>query len=158
MTLEDKTAHNVMLRTNNVLAKMRKREIAFGCQFNSPSSEQVELLGIAGYDFVIFDGEHGSFTLSDLEEQSRVAQMCGLTPAGMVPDVELADDSLVPGAGHHGDSRAEHHDGGGRAEAGGGVSIRTRRTAESLILAGDTLRFRTAEAGVHGSRELAGGS
>ena len=49
----------------------------------------MELLGIAGYDFVIFDGEHGSFTLSDLEEQSRVAQMCGLTPVGMVPDVEL---------------------------------------------------------------------
>ncbi|MCY4530406.1 MAG: aldolase/citrate lyase family protein, partial [Chloroflexi bacterium] len=89
MTLEDKTAHNVTLRTNNVLAKMKEGEIAFGCQFNSPSSEQVELLGIAGFDFVIFDGEHGSFTLSDLEEQSRVAQMCGLTPAGMVPDVEL---------------------------------------------------------------------
>ncbi len=89
MTLEDKTAHNVTLRTNNVLAKMAKGEIAFGCQFNSPSSEQVELLGIAGFDFVIFDGEHGNFTLSDLEEQSRVAQMCGLTPAGMVPDVEL---------------------------------------------------------------------
>ena len=89
MTLQDRTAHNVALCTNNVLAKMRKGEIAFGCQFNSPSSEQVELLGIAGYDFVIFDGEHGSFTLSDLEEQSRVAQMSGLTPVGMVPDVEL---------------------------------------------------------------------
>ena len=89
MTLQDRTAHNVALRTNNVLAKMKKGEIAFGCQFNSPSSEQVELLGIAGYDFVIFDGEHGTFTLSDLEEQSRVAQMSGLTPVGMVPDVEL---------------------------------------------------------------------
>ena len=89
MTLQDRTARNVALRTNNVIEKMRKGEIAFGCQFNSPSSEQVELLGIAGYDFVIFDGEHGTFTLSDLEEQSRVAQMSGLTPVGMVPDVEL---------------------------------------------------------------------
>ena len=89
MTLVDRTAHNVTLRTNNILAKMKKGEIAFGCQFNSPASEQVELLGIAGYDYVIFDGEHGNFTLSDLEEQSRVAQMCGLTPVGMVPDVEL---------------------------------------------------------------------
>ena len=89
MTLHDRTAHNVTPRTNNILAKMEKGEIAFGCQFNSPASEQVELLGIAGYDYVIFDGEHGSFTLSDLEEQSRVAQMCGLTPVGMVPDVEL---------------------------------------------------------------------
>ena len=89
MTLVERTAHNVTLRTNNIIAKMRKGEIAFGCQFNSPAAEQVELLGIAGYDYVIFDGEHGSFTLSDLEEQSRVAQMCGLTPVGMVPDVEL---------------------------------------------------------------------
>ena len=89
MTLVDRTAHNVTLRTNNIIAKMRKGEIAFGCQFNSPAAEQVELLGIAGYDYVIFDGEHGSFTLSDLEEQSRVAQMCGLTPVGMAPDVEL---------------------------------------------------------------------
>ena len=89
MTLLDRTARNVMPRTNNVIEKMRKGEIAFGCQFNSPAAEQVELLGIAGYDFVIFDGEHGTFTLSDLEEQSRVAQMCGLTPVGMVPDVEL---------------------------------------------------------------------
>ena len=89
MTPEDPTKHKVALRTNNIIAKMRKGEIAFGCQFNSPAAEQVELLGIAGYDYVIFDGEHGSFTLSDLEEQSRVAQMCGLTPVGMAPDVEL---------------------------------------------------------------------
>ena len=89
MTLQDQTAHNVTLRTNNIIEKMKKGKIAFGCQFNSPAAEQVELLGIAGYDYVIFDGEHGSFTLSDLEEQSRVAQMCGLTPVGMAPDVEL---------------------------------------------------------------------
>jgi 4-hydroxy-2-oxoheptanedioate aldolase len=83
------TQHRVTLRTNNIVEKMGKGEIALGCQFNSPSSEQVELLGIAGFDFVIFDGEHGNFTLHDLEEQSRVAQMCGLTAVGMLPDVEL---------------------------------------------------------------------
>ena len=85
---ETPAEHRVTLRNNNVIAKVRDGEIAYGCQFNSPSSEQTELLGIAGFDFVIFDGEHGNFTLRDLEEQSRVAQMCGLTPVGMVPDVE----------------------------------------------------------------------
>lgn len=79
---------NIKVQTNNIIAKMNKGQIAFGCQFNSPSSEQIELLGIAGFDFVILDGEHGSFTLGDLEEQSRVAQMSGLTAIGMVPDVE----------------------------------------------------------------------
>lgn len=76
------------MKSNNIIAKMGNGETSYGCQFNSPSSEQVELLGIAGFDFVIFDGEHGTFTRSDLEEQSRVAEMCGLTPIGMVPDVE----------------------------------------------------------------------
>ena len=80
--------YNINIQTNNILSKMDEGEIAYGCQFNSPSSEQIELLGIAGFDFVIFDGEHGSFTLGDLEDQSRVAQMSGLTAIGMVPDVE----------------------------------------------------------------------
>jgi 2-keto-3-deoxy-L-rhamnonate aldolase RhmA len=80
--------YNINIQTNNILSKMDEGEVAYGCQFNSPSSEQIELLGIAGFDFVIFDGEHGSFTLGDLEDQSRVAQMSGLTAIGMVPDVE----------------------------------------------------------------------
>ena len=78
----------VSMKTNNIVAKMQSGEMAYGCQFNSPASEQVELLEMAGFDFVIFDGEHGTFTAADLEEQSRVAEMCGLTPSGMVPDVE----------------------------------------------------------------------
>ena len=90
MSSEYPANHYVDLRRNNIIDKMNKGELAFGCQFNSPSSEQVELLSIAGFDFVIFDGEHGSFTLSDLEEQSRVAQMSGLTPVGMIPNVELS--------------------------------------------------------------------
>ena len=90
MSREYPADHYVDLRRNKIIDKMNKGELAFGCQFNSPSSEQVELLGIAGFDFVIFDGEHGSFTLSDLEEQSRVAQMSGLTPVGMIPNVKLS--------------------------------------------------------------------
>ncbi len=88
MSREYPADHRVELRVNKIIERMNEGELAFGCQFNSPSSEQVELLGMAGFDFVIFDGEHGAFTLSDLEEQSRVAQMSGLTPVGMVPNVE----------------------------------------------------------------------
>ena len=46
MTLEERTAHNVALRTNNVIEKMRKGETAFGCPFNSPSSEQSSCLSL----------------------------------------------------------------------------------------------------------------
>jgi len=78
----------VTLRTNNIVTKNAKGEIAYGGHFNSASSEQIEVLGIAGFDFALFDCEHGSFTLSELEDQSRVAQMAGLTPMAMVPNVE----------------------------------------------------------------------
>ena len=155
MTLEERTAHNVPLRTNNIIEKMRKGEIAFGCQFNSPSSEQVELLAIAGYDSVIFDGEHGSFTLGDLEEQSRIAQMCGLTPVGMVPDVELPTihSFLERGVmGIHGPNITTEEDARKLAE---GCRYASRRQAQPVVLAGDALRVRAAEAGVHDARELA---
>ena len=158
MTLQDRTAHNVTLRTNNVLAKMRKGEIAFGCQFNSPSSEQVELLGIAGYDFVIFDGEHGTFTLSDLGgAESRRADLRGLTPVGMVPDVELPTihSFLERGImGIHAPNITTEEDAQKLAE---GCRYAPEGQAQSVVLAGDSLRVRAAEAGVHGAREHAGG-
>ncbi|RJX32533.1 MAG: hypothetical protein C4525_10660 [Desulfarculus sp.] len=38
----------------------------------------VELVGRAGYDFIILDGEHGSFSGRELEECLRAADMVGL--------------------------------------------------------------------------------
>ena len=46
MTLEDPTKHRVTLRTNNIIEKEEVQFAGVGA-----------LLGIAGYDYVIFDGE-----------------------------------------------------------------------------------------------------
>ena len=76
------------MKKNKVVTNLQTGKKSYGCQLNSPSSEQIELLGMAGFDFVLFDGEHGTFTPDTLEDQTRVAEMSGLTPFAMVPNVE----------------------------------------------------------------------
>ena len=76
------------MRTNKIVTNLQVGKTSYGCQLNSPSSEQIELLGMAGFDFVLFDGEHGTFTPDTLEDQTRVAEMSGLTTFAMVPNVE----------------------------------------------------------------------
>ena len=76
------------MRTNKILEKMKAGEKARGCALTFSSSTIVELLGIAGFDFVQFDGEHGPFTPESLDDLCRVADMAGLTPIARVPDIE----------------------------------------------------------------------
>ncbi len=76
------------MKANKVVTNLKAGKTSYGCQLNSPSSEQIELLGMAGFDFVLFDGEHGTFTPDTLEDQTRVAEMSGLTTFAMVPNVE----------------------------------------------------------------------
>ena len=76
------------MKENNLIKNMNKNKLSYGCQLNSPSSEQIELLGMAGFDFILFDGEHGTFTPDSLEDQTRIAEMANLTPFAMVPNIE----------------------------------------------------------------------
>ncbi|GIS68317.1 MAG: hypothetical protein CM1200mP7_2660 [Chloroflexota bacterium] len=52
------------MKENNLIKNMNKNKLSYGCQLNSPSSEQIELLGMAGFDFILFDGEHGTLLLT----------------------------------------------------------------------------------------------
>lgn len=76
------------MRTNKILEKMKAGEKAIGCALTFSSSTIVELLGMAGFDFVQFDAEHGPFTPESLDDLCRVADMAGLTPIARVPDIE----------------------------------------------------------------------
>ncbi len=78
------------MRTNNVIARMSKGEVARGCILTFPSSTIVELIGMAGFDFVQFDGEHGPFTPESLDDLCRVADMSGLTPIARVPNIDAS--------------------------------------------------------------------
>ncbi len=76
------------MRTNKIVSRIRANEKAYGFTLTFPSSTVVELMGMAGFDFVQFDGEHGPFTPDILDDLCRAADAAGLTPIARVPDIE----------------------------------------------------------------------
>ena len=76
------------MRTNNIITRMKAGEIAYGCNLSFPSSTLIELMGRVGFEFVMFDGEHGPFTPEVLDDLCRFADMAGLTPMARVPNIE----------------------------------------------------------------------
>ena len=76
------------MRTNNIITRMKAGEIAYGCNLSFPSSTLIELMGRVGFEFVMFDGEHGPFTPEVLDDLCRFADMAGLTPRARVPNIE----------------------------------------------------------------------
>ena len=76
------------MRVNNVIAKMKAGEKAYGCSLTFPSTAVVELIGMAGLDHVSFDSEHGPFTPESIDDLCRVADMAGLTPMARVPNID----------------------------------------------------------------------
>lgn len=76
------------MRVNNVVTRMKAGEKAYGVNMSFPSSALIELAGRAGFDFVTFDSEHGTFTIDMLDDLCRFADMAGLTPMARVPNIE----------------------------------------------------------------------
>ena len=75
---------------NNILVKMREGRKARGCALTFPSNNLVELVGLAGLDFLYLDGEHGSFSPNEIEDMCRVAELYGLTTVARVPDIQTS--------------------------------------------------------------------
>lgn len=53
-------------------------KLAFGSTSQIPSTALVEIMGIAGYDFVVVDTEHGLYTTDTAGELIRAAQGAGM--------------------------------------------------------------------------------
>jgi 2-keto-3-deoxy-L-rhamnonate aldolase RhmA len=70
---------------NKVLEKFRKRKIPYGMGMYSQSPELYELVGWAGFDFVVIDMEHCRVNPERLTELIRICDMAGLTPFVRVP-------------------------------------------------------------------------
>ncbi|MFP9139195.1 HpcH/HpaI aldolase family protein [Devosia sp. XGJD_8] len=58
---------------------------ARGFHMNVAVPLQIELLGGLGFDFVFLDAEHGTFSLPDIEECCRAAELYALTVVARVP-------------------------------------------------------------------------
>jgi 4-hydroxy-2-oxoheptanedioate aldolase len=72
---------------NRVKAALRDGRKSYGYNLAFPSPWVVEILGKLDFDFVWIDGEHGPFSLDQLEDLCRTAQAYGVTPIARVPDI-----------------------------------------------------------------------
>jgi 4-hydroxy-2-oxoheptanedioate aldolase len=60
--------------------KIARGEPALGCSVMFPSPQVVEMLGFAGFDWVLIDCEHGSIGLGDVELMAMACDAVGITP------------------------------------------------------------------------------
>lgn len=65
---------------NPVKQKIRNGQQSVGAFLGIYSPEMVEMLGYAGFDFIVIDDEHGAFSQRELEHMIRVAEVVNLVP------------------------------------------------------------------------------
>ncbi len=68
------------MQTNTTKAKLKAGQTVFGCFIRYPSASLVEVLGYQPWDFIVFDGEHGTIDPQDCENMVRAAELRGVTP------------------------------------------------------------------------------
>lgn len=68
------------MRPNRMKEKLARGEPALGASVMFPSPQIVEMLGYAGFDWVLIDCEHGSIGPADVEVMSMAADAAGITP------------------------------------------------------------------------------
>jgi 4-hydroxy-2-oxoheptanedioate aldolase len=73
------------MRHNSTREKLSRGETVYGCFVRYPNAALVEVLGYWGWDFIVFDGEHGTIEVADCEQMSRAAELRGVTPVVRVP-------------------------------------------------------------------------
>ena len=68
------------MKPNRMKEKIFGGEPALGCSVMFPSPQVVEMLGYAGFDWVLIDCEHGSIGPGDVEVMAMAADAAGITP------------------------------------------------------------------------------
>jgi 4-hydroxy-2-oxoheptanedioate aldolase len=82
-----------MLQTNKLKAALKENRLVIGLLNSIPSPLVVEMIGYAGYDFVILDMEHVGVNPETLENMIRASECAGITPLVRVPST--AADCLM---------------------------------------------------------------
>lgn len=73
------------MRHNSTKEKLKNGGTVYGCFTRYPNATLVEALGYWGWDFIVFDGEHGTIEVADCEQMVRAAELQGVTPIARVP-------------------------------------------------------------------------
>ena len=73
------------LKVNSLRDKLLSKEFVVGTFLEIPSPQLVEVFGLAGFDFVIIDGEHGSVGLERMEDLIRASLSTEISAMVRVP-------------------------------------------------------------------------
>jgi 4-hydroxy-2-oxoheptanedioate aldolase len=76
------------VRPNKYKQKVLKGEKVFGVVFPFPSINALDIVGPLGFDYLFIEGEHGSFSLQDIEQMCIAANALGLTVHARVPNIQ----------------------------------------------------------------------
>jgi len=68
------------VRANKTKAKLKRGEPVYGCFVRYPDPALVEMLARFGWDFMVFESEHGRLDPRTCEEMVRAAEVNGITP------------------------------------------------------------------------------
>lgn len=74
-----------------VKRKLEAGETVFGSFFKVDSPAIAELYGLAGFDFLIVDAEHGCFTHGQIENLIRTCERMGMSSVIRTPDAQEAN-------------------------------------------------------------------
>jgi 4-hydroxy-2-oxoheptanedioate aldolase len=73
------------MRENTTKAKLRAGETVVGCFLRYAEPSLAEFVALQGWDFLVFDGEHGPLEVGDVENLCRAAEVRNVTPIARVP-------------------------------------------------------------------------
>jgi 4-hydroxy-2-oxoheptanedioate aldolase len=65
---------------NPLKSKLAAGQVVIGSFVTIPSAALTEIMGLAGFDFVVIDTEHGPIELEMAEHMVRAAELAGVTP------------------------------------------------------------------------------
>lgn len=91
-----------MLVTNTTKQRLREGRDVYGLFFRYPEPTLAEHVAMQGWDFIIFDGEHGSLEARDIEGLCRAAELHDVTPIARVTRNEPSTILRFLDAGAHG--------------------------------------------------------
>lgn len=76
------------MKPNRAKRRAAEGKTVFGSFVFSRDASHVEILGLAGYDFVIIDMEHAPLEVADVERLVMAADATGITPVVRVPNAD----------------------------------------------------------------------
>lgn len=76
-----------------------KDHTPIGAFVKIPSAETIEILALAGYDFIVIDGEHAPLSVRDIDTMMVVARLMDMPPLVRIADHGYGDVQRILDAG-----------------------------------------------------------